>query len=180
MRYITVHASATYPDMDVDVNWIRNIHVNENGWSDIGYHYFIKRNGDIQKGREKHRTGAHVKNFNTGNLGICMAGGLQRGTNAPEDNFTDKQYQSLNKLLHKLHQEYPEALIKGHNEFRGHSSRGCPCFDISGYREWLSKTWKSLYLPNDWWKHDWKEGIVKDWNETNIYKEMPIKHMDWK
>lgn len=177
MRYITVHASATYSYMDIDVDWIRRVHVEENGWSDVGYHFFIKRDGEIQRGRDKSRTGAHVKNYNTGNLGICMAGGLS-DNNRPEDNFTKEQYQSLNKLIYTLHGQYPEAKIMGHNEFPGHESRGCPCFDIKTYREWLTKSWNSLYLPDNWYMSDWKEGFNKDWNEVNIYKELPVQHRE--
>ena len=31
-KWFVIHASATYPDMDIDIEWIRNIHVNQNGW----------------------------------------------------------------------------------------------------------------------------------------------------
>tara|TARA_R110001632_G_scaffold174521_1_gene294103 strand:+ start:521 stop:721 length:201 start_codon:yes stop_codon:yes gene_type:complete len=48
---IIVHCSATPQFKDFDVEDIRDWHVNGNGWSDIGYHYIIKLDGEIQVGR---------------------------------------------------------------------------------------------------------------------------------
>lgn len=47
---VFIHCSASdNPDHD-SVAVIRNWHL-ENGWSDIGYHYFIRKDGVIQEGR---------------------------------------------------------------------------------------------------------------------------------
>lgn len=171
--FFTVHASATYPSMDIDIEWIKDIHVNQNGWNDVGYHYFIKRDGTHQKGRPDHIQGAHVLNHNNRNIGICMAGGLKEGTQEPEDNFTDAQYHTLTILLYKLHKQYPRAEIMGHNEFSGHESRGCPCFDIAAYRKWFHRSLNSLYKPDDWKSYNWKDSsYFKDWQEVTIYKEV--------
>lgn len=128
MKFIIVHAAATFPSMDVDVKWIDRVH-KERGFAKVGYHYFIKRNGIVQIGRPENEMGAHTLGFNKDTLGICMAGGLKEGTKIPEDNFTDAQYKSLEDLYEKLHNKYPEAEFRGHNDFKGHESRGCPCFD---------------------------------------------------
>lgn len=172
-RFLTVHASATFPSMDVDAATIRKWHLDRN-FNDIGYHYVIKRDGTVQQGRPEHRVGAHVGGHNTKNIGICMVGGLKQGTQEPEDNFTDAQYRSLTKLLTELHERYPDAVVMGHNEFNGHKSRGCPCFDIKAYRDYLREAWNSLYAPNDWMDHNWKEGVPHEWNNpSSIYDEIP-------
>lgn len=168
-KYITVHASATYPSMEhVDVDWIRNVHVNQFGWSDVGYHFVIKRDGTVQTGRPAHRVGAHVGNNNTGNIGVCMAGGLKEGTkNTAEDNFTDAQYTALNKLLTELHERWPSAQLMGHNDFPEYESRGCPCFNQHVYFSWLKAAWKSLSKPYDWWDHsqyDWHRSSLQAWD----------------
>ena len=49
---IIVHCSATKEGRDFDVEDVRNWHVKVNKWNDIGYHYIIKLDGTIQKGRE--------------------------------------------------------------------------------------------------------------------------------
>lgn len=179
-KYFTVHAAATYPSMDIGIEWIKRIHVNQNGWSDVGYHYFIRRDGTIEKGRPDYRVGAHVGANNTGNLGICMAGGLKEGTQEPEDNFTDAQYTSLTKLLTELHREYPDAEVRGHNEFPRYYNRGCPCFRIDLYRDYLYRAWADLpYLDSDWYdqsKYHWKAGFNESLDDVNLYKEMPQIH----
>jgi len=48
----------------------------QRGFKEIGYHLVILPNGNVQIGRDINKTGAHVKGFNTGNLGICLIGGF--------------------------------------------------------------------------------------------------------
>ena len=36
---------------DVDIAEIRGWHMNDNGWTDVGYHFLIRANGDIEKGQ---------------------------------------------------------------------------------------------------------------------------------
>lgn len=167
MRYIVVHAAATPPSLDIDAAWIDKIH-KERGFRKIGYHYVIKRNGVVEKGREESEMGAHVKGFNRDSLGICMVGGLKEGTQIPEDNFTLEQWQSLEQILLRLHMKYPEAEFKGHNEFPNHHSRGCPCFDSKEYFQQLMVKWGEtpLHLPPDpdtIWTVE--EGKYPSWDE---------------
>ena len=51
LKRIIIHCTATPPDMDVDADWIRKLHVGERGWDDIGYHRIIKRGGTLEMGR---------------------------------------------------------------------------------------------------------------------------------
>ena len=51
-KYIIVHCSATRPSQDFGVREIRQMH-RERGFLDVGYHYIIKRNGDIENGRKE-------------------------------------------------------------------------------------------------------------------------------
>lgn len=174
-RYITIHAAATYPSMDIDVNWIRNIHVNQNKWSDVGYHWFIKRDGTAQEGRPEHITGAHTKNFNTGNLGVCLAGGLKEGTKQPEDNYTKAQWITLNQFLDEKLKSHPNAKLMGHNDFKGHESRGCPCFNQHVYFDWLLSARKALYKPADWYKQDWHNHSPDAWMIPNDFYQATFK-----
>lgn len=175
IKKLVIHASATYPSMDVDINWIRDIHVNQNHWSDVGYHYFIRRDGIVEKGRPENIKGAHVGGGgNSNSLGICMAGGLKEGTNVPEDNFTDKQYTTLTGLLTRLHEQYPDAKLMGHNDFPNYASRGCPCFNQHVYFDWLKQAWKAMHKPADWYKHskyDWHDHDADAWNIPETFMD---------
>lgn len=44
------------------------------GWAGIGYHYFIDSNGSVYRGRPDWAIGAHAYGFNSGSLGVCLAG----------------------------------------------------------------------------------------------------------
>jgi N-acetylmuramoyl-L-alanine amidase len=129
---VIIHCSATKPSMfEVDVDWIRHIHVAENGWSDIGYHYVITRDGRVQKGRPLEVSGAHCKGYNSNSIGICLVGGMAED-NSSEFNFNAKQMQELNGLLMNLEfQKEFEFTVHGHNEFSGKS---CPNFNV---KEWV-------------------------------------------
>jgi len=83
---------------DWSVERIRKIHMEENGWKDVGYHYIIRADGTIEKGRDINKVGAHAKGRNN-YIGIALTG---------YDEFTDAQYKSLAKLFNKLDLQYLE------------------------------------------------------------------------
>lgn len=132
VNQIIVHSSATRPDQDVDAAMIRRWHLNR-GWSDIGYHYVIKRNGLVELGRDldgdgnvNEEVGAHAFGFNQNSIGICMIGGVNND-NVPEANFTLKQYNTLYYCVSILRTDFPNAEIIGHKDV---SSTACPSFDV--------------------------------------------------
>ena len=126
--YIVIHCSATKPSQDIGASEIRKWHVEDNGWSDIGYHQVIRRSGAIEFGRPFHVSGAHVKGYNSISVGICLVGGLDEDGN-PSDNFTGYQWKSLDKTIDYLRQVYPDAVVQGHRDFPG-VAKACPCFDV--------------------------------------------------
>ena len=130
INLIVVHCSATPPSMDIGVDTIRRWHTKK-GWSDCGYHYVIKKDGSIEKGRPIHRQGAHAKGYNKNSIGICLIGGCDDSMN-PEDNKTEEQVESLHMLLGGLYFQYKAPDIIGHNEV---SSKACPSFDVQNWLE---------------------------------------------
>ena len=124
-EYIVIHCSATKPSMDVDAETIRNWHVNERGWRDIGYHKVIKRNGDVEDGRDVRDSGAHAAGYNSKSVGVCMVGGMAED-NSAENNFTAQQWTALLDLVKQIKVNYPEANVIGHNEI---SDKACPSFE---------------------------------------------------
>ena len=50
--HIVIHCADTPDDRDVDMATIKKWHVEERGWSDIGYHFVIRRNGLVEAGRD--------------------------------------------------------------------------------------------------------------------------------
>ena len=118
---------STKPSMDVGVTECRQWHL-ARGWSDVGYHYIIRRDGTVEEGRSMARNGAHTKGFNKNTVGISYAGGLSED-NKPEDNRTLEQKESLIHLIATLCAEHKTITwIKGHRDFKG-VKKSCPCFD---------------------------------------------------
>src|SRR5690554_6325628 len=74
---ITIHHTVTANnprDGKAAARLIQNMHMNGNGWSDVGYHFMIDQKGNIYAGNPVDRMGAHVANGNTGNVGISFLG----------------------------------------------------------------------------------------------------------
>ena len=115
--------------MDIGAAWIRNIHVAENGWADIGYHFVIRRDGTTEPGRHLETSGAHTAGHNLDSIGICLVGGVNDAGKA-ENNFTPAQWQNLEHLVAALSAKYPQARVAGHRDF---ARKDCPCFDAAAW-----------------------------------------------
>lgn len=132
---IIVHCSATPEGEGLTVEQIRRDHKKQ-GWSDIGYHYVIYRDGSIHDGRDVDIQGAHCAEGggNVGSIGVCYVGGLEKRRAGvaynqlkPKDTRTLAQKAALIKLLTDLKAIYPNAKIYGHRDFT--NKKACPSFD---------------------------------------------------
>ena len=130
MRTITlliIHCSATPEGRSLDFEACRRDHIHHRHFRDIGYHYYITRDGTIHPGRPPEQVGAHCKGHNRHSIGICYEGGLDaRGQ--PCDTRTAAQKVAMDTLLQELQQRYPRALVVGHRDLD--SRKDCPCFDV--------------------------------------------------
>jgi len=137
IKKVVVHCSDTPPNMDIGVTEIRKWH-KDKGWSDIGYHYVIRRSGSLEFGRDldgdgevEDEIGAHVYGHNRGTLGICLIGGMGGC------NFTFAQYLTLAGLLKDIKARYrlDKSDIVGHRDLD--DSKECPTFDVRSFiAEW--------------------------------------------
>ena len=135
MRTITlivVHCSAVRPDQMSSAAQIDTWHRQRGFHLGIGYHYVVRRNGEVEAGRPEWMVGAHCKNHNAHSIGVCYEGGLDiRGQ--PADTRTPQQKAALRQLLAELHGRYPRALIVGHHDLN--PQKACPCYDMIGEKE---------------------------------------------
>lgn len=105
---IVIHHSAS---PDVSANTITKWHKQRN-FKTIGYHFVIRKNGNIEPGRAIDKQGAHAKGRNQSHIGICITGKLNQSSPTVE------QLCSLIKLLRGLRARYGFDLesIEGHHE----------------------------------------------------------------
>lgn len=117
---VFVHCSAA-SRADIDAAEINQWHL-ANGWSCIGYHYFVKTDGTIQYGRDIERTPAAQSGYNTASIAIC-ANGLHKS------DFTEAQFKSIRWLCQQI-----DGAYGGDMRFRGHcevAAKGCPVYDYA-------------------------------------------------
>lgn len=122
---IIVHCTATPEGKDYTVDDIRRWH-KEQGWSDIGYHYVIYRDGSIHEGRDVRYSGAHCTGHNANSIGVVYIGGVSKDGKTAKDTRTKAQKRALLQVMRTLRAAYPSARIYGHRDF---AKKDCPSFD---------------------------------------------------
>lgn len=98
---------------------IHNWHL-ANGWSGIGYHFLVRKDGSIHEGRPLDVLGAHCLNNNSDSIGICFEGNYEI-----EKDMPNAQYQSGVELVKYLMKKYnlTNKSIYGHKDAM---STDCP------------------------------------------------------
>ena len=79
-------------------------------WAGVGYHFFIRTNGMIERGRPETVTGAHAVPANSNGIGICLAGDFTK------HNPSEAQITSLVWLIKDLWKRYPGIKVVGHGD----------------------------------------------------------------
>ena len=117
---VFLHCSASDVPGHDNIETIRRWHVQDNGWSDVGYHYYVNKAGKVFAGRPVTQTPAAQAGHNTGTIAICC-GGLH------EDAFTEAQYATLREMCRTINDAYDGAVtFHGHREV---ASKACPVYD---------------------------------------------------
>lgn len=106
------HASAKTASPDAIHSW----HLS-NGWAGIGYHFLVRKNGSIYRGRPVDFVGAHTTNYNSISVGICFEGDFEKET------ISNAQKTAGIKLVSYLKRLYPNAKVKKHKDF---NATDCP------------------------------------------------------
>lgn len=123
---IILHCSATPEGRDVSLDDIRRWHVEERGWSDVGYHFVITLDGMVHVGRPMDIAGAHVKGRNANTIGICYIGGMDADM-VPKDTLLPKQEETMRKVIAALRLLFGDLELSGHNEY---ANKACPSFNV--------------------------------------------------
>jgi N-acetylmuramoyl-L-alanine amidase len=123
---LIIHCSDSDNPKHDDVSVIRQWHL-KRGFVDVGYHYFIKKNGIIQIGRPMYMVGAHCLNQNLTSIGICLSGKIE---------FTSDQFRATRQLCEDLVDRYKikETEIYPHNHFD--KKKSCPNFNLDELRKY--------------------------------------------
>jgi len=118
MRRIEEHIIHCSDSEFGDVIEIRHWH-RQRGWRDVGYHFVIRRDGEIELGRLLPEVGAHCKGRNTHSIGTCLIG---------KTSFMPAQFNTLRRLHSALLAQFPGLTVAGHRDYN--SGKTCPNFNV--------------------------------------------------
>ena len=117
---IVIHHTGNPWDDDLSAAEIDASHKAQ-GWTCIGYHYVIRKDGTVEEGRPHWTVGAHAYGENSHTIGIHVCGNFEIGEP------TDGQIESLAMLLANLCTDYGLSIdrdtIVGHRELM---ATACP------------------------------------------------------
>lgn len=111
---IVLHHSGVTVLQSVEI--IHNYHKSK-GWAGIGYHYYIRKDGSVYRGRPEQFAGAHCLGANSNSIGICAEGDFDVET------MNSSQKQAIIELVADIKRRYNIKWIKGHREILATS---CP------------------------------------------------------
>ena len=106
------HAEASRASVEEVNRW----HL-ERGWTGIGYHFYIRKDGKVYRGRPEWTVGAHAQGHNSRAIGICVEGSYMSET------MPQAQLDALKDLIRAMMAKYPGAKLLRHKDV---NSTDCP------------------------------------------------------
>lgn len=127
IRFLTVHCAATPEGRDVKAATVSAWDIAKFG--QVSYHYVVELDGTVVKTLEDNQRGAHTAKANTGNIGVCYVGGVDKNMQ-PKDTRTPAQKVALRKLVDDYVRRCPGIIVRGHRDWPG-VAKACPSFDVA-------------------------------------------------
>ena len=112
-KYIVLH----HRGGDGDAESIHREH-QRRGWSGIGYHFFVRKNGEVWRGRPQSAVGAHCAGFNSVSVGVCFEGNYET-----EKTMPTAQKKAGAEIVAYLRGVYPSAKVVRHGSL---TATACP------------------------------------------------------
>lgn len=134
IKFLTIHCAATPEGRDVKAKTIGEWDIAKFG--QISYHYVIELDGSFVRTLRDDQRGAHTGGANTGNIGICYVGGMDKNMKSPKDTRTPAQKVAMKNLITAYTGKYPGIIVRGHRDWPG-VNKACPSFDVAAQmRAW--------------------------------------------
>ena len=133
VKYLTIHCAATPEGRHVTAAQITSW--DKAKFGQTSYHWVVELDGTMVRTLRDDQKGAHVGGANTGNIGICYVGGVDKKL-TPKDTRTEAQKKSLLTLIRTYKARYPGIIIRGHRDWPG-VKKACPSFVV---KDWLAET----------------------------------------
>lgn len=152
IKWIVIHCSAGYGDVES----IKRFWKNNLGWKEVGYHFFIYRNGTVVQLADLSTVTNGVKGYNSKSVHISYQGGVEPGNvNKAKDTRTPEQKEAILKTIKnvfeqlRFHQDIDGIKILGHRDFSPDKNgngvidsferiKECPSFDAIPEYAWIT------------------------------------------
>jgi N-acetyl-anhydromuramyl-L-alanine amidase AmpD len=132
IKFLTIHCAATPEGRAVTAEQISQWDIAKFG--QVSYHHVVLLDGTIKDTLAIDKKGAHVKGANTGNIGVCYIGGVDKAGN-PKDTRNAAQKAALKRLITHYVDKYPGIIVRGHRDWPN-VKKACPSFDVA---DWITK-----------------------------------------
>lgn len=129
IKYLTIHCAATPEGRDVKASEISKWDIAKFGQK--SYHFVVELDGTFVRTLRDNQRGAHTGGHNTGNIGICYIGGMDKNMKKAKDTRTDAQKKALLTLIKTYRARFPNIIIRGHRDWPG-VRKDCPSFNVIG------------------------------------------------
>ena len=134
---VVCHWTETPTNKNIGSEEINNLHVDQ-GLNGIGYHYVIRRDGSIQRGRPVNIEGEHALDHNQRSIAVCFVGGI----NVPSEtinitqfisvqSLTRSQFNSFDHFCRAFYNVWPGGQVLGHSDIDNLTND--PGFDVRAY-----------------------------------------------
>lgn len=131
IKYLTVHCAATPEGRDVSPETIEQW--DKAKFGQASYHWIVTLDGAMHRRLPDETRGAHTGGHNTGNIGVCYVGGMDKAMRFARDTRTAAQKSALLTIIRMYRTRYPGIRVLGHRDWPG-VKKDCPSFDVD---EWL-------------------------------------------
>lgn len=138
---VVTHWSETHTNKNIGSEEINKYHL-DLGLDGIGYHYVIRRDGSLQRGRPVNTQGQHapVNSHDLRSIGIVFVGGINVPSGTPNsENFlsvqslTRSQLNTFDHFCRSFYAVFPGGQIIGHNDID--EDEIDPGFEVINYVE---------------------------------------------
>ena len=139
---VVLHASETFSNKNIGAEEIEATIAKLSpleAETSIPYHYVIRRDGRLQRGKPVEEEGSHCNdapNVNPTSIGVVMIGGINRAsTEQPwetsSSSFTRAQFNTLEQFLSTYYFHFPSGEVLGHSDVEDEELD--PYFDVQEY-----------------------------------------------
>lgn len=148
LQLLVIHCTATPTGRAVSSDDIRKWHIEERGWSRVGYSDMIHLNGWIENLQEYDHNNQvdsweitnGARGYNLISRHLVYVGGIANGK--PADTRLQEQFDAMEAYVKYTAWSNPKIKVAGHNQL---SDKACPSFDVPKFCRMIGIPERNIY-----------------------------------